>query len=534
MSYRPIVLIILDGWGLSPSWGGNALVMNNPREIDRLWRTYPHLILQALSVTHQDKTASVAESRLGHAMIGAGRQIESTFNHIQDQIENNQFYRNQILNDAFDWAQKNNSNVHLLGLISEGGIHSHLSHLMALLNLAARKHFKRVFIDAITDGTDSGSTDALSFVEKIENKMHNLRLGEFSSIAGRFFAMDRDEHFNRTSQYYKLLVEGKGDQKNNIKEAITDAYKNGLNDEFIKPTLLETRNGKIATIQKNDAVICFNFREERMRQLVNFFINDKFRIGFRRPRQIEDLYFVGFIDYQKDLPLKVAFPQKIYKNTLSEIFSHHKLKQLKIAESEKSTHVTTFFNGGQDEAFTGEERKIISSPDVESYDLAPEMSAEALTKTLIQAIKTKKYDFILVNFANVDMVAHTGNILAVGQAVQVLDKCIKQIVELNLKMGGATLITADHGNAEQMVSTKSMRHQERETLHTLNPVPFILVAQDQEKDLLKRANGVNAQVLAQIISAKNSLADIAPTILSLLHLPKPTEMTGRSLLNILE
>jgi len=534
LSYRPIVLVILDGWGLSPSWGGNALAMNNPKEIDSLWKTYPHLILQALSVVHQGKTAYVGESRLGHAMIGAGRQVESTFNIIQDKIENNQFYKNKILNDAFDWAEKNNSNVHLMGLISEGGVHSHLDHLIALLNLAARKHCKHVYVDAITDGTDSGSTDALRFIERVENKMHNLRLGEFSSVCGRYFAMDRDDHLDRTNRYYKLLTEGKGNLKNNIREAVTEAYKKGLNDEFIEPTVLETRDHRTHTISKNDVVICFNFREDRMRQLSNFFVNDKFRMGFVKPKRVEDIFFATFIDYQKTLPLKVAFPQQIYKHTLSEIFSHAGLKQLKLAESEKSTHVTTFFNGGEDEAFSGEERKIISSPDVESYDLMPEMSSEALTKTLIQAIKSKKYDFILINFANVDMVAHTGNILAVGRAVQILDKCVAEIVKENEKVGGATIITADHGNAEQMVATQSIRHENRETLHTLNPVPFILIGNGFKKDLLKSAQGVNSQALAQIISAKNSLADVAPTILSLMHLPKPAEMTGKSLLNIME
>ncbi len=532
MQFRPIVLIILDGWGLSPSWGGNALTMNNPKNIDNLWRNYPHKVLQALSTIVTDEI--VGDSRLGHTLIGAGRPIKSNFAIISESIKKRDFYRNDTLLGAINWAKKNNSNLHLMGLVSDGGVHAHINHLLGLLQLAHEKNFDRVFIDMICDGTDSAATDALRYIEKIENKIEELGIGKFSSIGGRHFAMDRDKHWERISNYYKTLT-GKGNIiYPSIRKAVTTNYTNGLNDEFIKPGLIADESKKVYPIKENDAVIFFNFREDRARELTQVFVDSKFRNGLWKPKKIDDLYFATFINYRKDLPAKVVFPDMNYSNTLSETISKNYFKQLKVAESQKAAHVSYFFNGGTEEPFVGENQKIIPSLDITSYDQRPEMSAEAICETVIKAINNKHHELIVVNFANVDMVAHTGNIVATGQAVQVLDRLVKKIVDENLKNNGATIITADHGNAEQMVQLKQSLVGEKESLHTLNPVPFILVTPKNQKHLFHSAIGHSANSLGKIMTAKSTLADVAPTILELMGIGKPKEMTGHSLLNKLE
>lgn len=532
MHFKPIVLIILDGWGLSPSWGGNALTMNNPKNIEDLWRHYPHTVLQALSTISSGEV--MGDSRLGHTLIGTGRLVQSNYAKISGSITNRSFFKNEALLGAINWAQKNNSNLHLVGLISDGGVHSHIKHLLALLNLAHEKNFDRVYVDAITDGTDSGATDALRYIEIIENKFKELGSGQFSSIGGRYFAMDRDEHWDRIREYYRAVTEGTDTNYPSIRQAVSLNYNQGVNDEFINPGLIIDPQNKIHPIKSNDAVVFFNFREDRARELTRVFVDSKFSRLTWRPKKIEDLYFATFVNYEKNLPAKVVFESMNYQNTLSEVVSKVYLKQLKIAESQKYAHVTYFFNGGTEEPFVGEERKIISSPNVDSYDKAPEMSARAITDTTIKAIKSKKYDLIVLNFANIDMVAHTGNIVATGQAVQIVDKLVGEIVEENLKNHGVTIITADHGNAEQMVQLKQSLAGEKETVHTLNPVPFILITPENKKNLLQSAISHDTNALSKIIQAKNTLADVAPTILQLMELPKPKEMTGHSLSNKLE
>lgn len=530
---RPVVLTILDGWGLSPSWGGNALVMNNPKNIDALWRNYPHKVLQALGAIEYGNI--VGESRLGHLMMGAGRSVKSPHTQINQAIKNRSFFKNPTLVGAFEWAKKNRTSVHLVGMISDGGVHSDIDHLLALLDLAFRQDFNNVFIDAITDGVDSGATQSLQFIDKINHKMKDLKLGQFSSVSGRNFAMDRDEHWDKIKKYYLAITTGRGNTGTAIEKIISESYRANLTDADILPSLVQDKNGMIHPIRNGDAVIFFNFREDRARQLTRVFLDKKFGSLFWKPQRFSDLYFTTFTNYQKSLPAKVAFEDIVYQNNLSETISKANFKQLKIAESEKYAHVTYFFNGGKEEAYPGEERKIISSPNVASYDLKPEMSSKMVTRAVIDAIKRKKYDLIVVNFANVDMVAHTGNIIAVGKAVQTLDEQVGQIVNANLKVGGTTIITADHGNAEQMVNISQHRTDgEGETVHTLNPVPFICVRNGDKKDLIKTALSYGPNALSKIISATDSLADIAPTILELLDLPKPAEMTGHSLLSRLE
>jgi len=523
----PTILLILDGWGLSPSWGGNALAMNNPKRIDALWRNYPHAVLQALSAISSGEV--VGDSHLGHTMIGSGRIVESNLGRINKTITSRQFYKNEVLLGAINWAKRNKSNLHLLGLISDGGVHSHVDHLLALLNLCHREDFNRVFIDAITDGTDSGPTNALRFVEKIQNKMSELGIGAFSSISGRHWAMDRDENWNRIKKYYQVLCKGSVKPVETIVEAITSNYHLGQNDEFIEPNKVLKKDGAQNVIKNGDAVIFFNFREDRSRELTRMFLDQNFGNMFWRPQKFNDLYFATFVSYARELPAKVAFPEKIHTNTLSEVLSKANFRQLKVAESQKQAHITSFFNGGEENPWPGEERKIISSPNVASYDQRPEMSAPAVANAVINGLKSNKYDFIVANFANVDMVAHTGNIIATGQAIQVVDQQVGRIVEANVRAGGTTIITADHGNAEQMIELKKSLSSE-ETSHTMNPVPFIVVSPKNRKNLVQSALINRSNSLAKIMTTKSTLADIAPTILEILDLPKPKEMTGHSLL----
>lgn len=529
--YKSVVLIVLDGWGLSPSWGGNALVMNNPKEIDNLWRTYPHKILQALGAIEYGNV--VGESRLGHLMMGAGRSVSSFHTQIGDQIKNRKFFKNEALISAIEYAKNNKSNLHLIGLISDGGVHSDVDHLLALLELANKKDFSNVFIDAICDGIDSGPTESLLFIEKIQEKIKTLRMGQFSSISGREYAMDRDEHWDKIKNYYNTLIGLNNLTYSNIEDAVSENYRNNLTDDFIFPGLIKDKNGKINPIKDKDALIFFNFREDRTKEIVRVFLDNHFKKFLWHPKRKKELFITTFIDYQKDLAAKIAFPKKTYENTLSEVLSRTGFKQLKVAESEKNSHVTIFFNGGREQPFREEEIKIISSPNVSSYDQRPEMSAKSVSNAVINAINSRKYEFILVNFANVDMIAHTGNILAVGKAVQTLDKFVLKIVNANLKVNGATIITADHGNAEQMVNINKNDH-ERETVHTLNPVPFILISKEYKKNLIQTSVSIQPNALSKIISASDSLADIAPTILEIMGIPKPKEMTGHSLLNRLE
>lgn len=528
---KPVVLIILDGWGLSPSWGGNALSMSNPKFIDGLWRNYPHAILQALGAIGDGRV--IGESRLGHSLIGTGRLVEGNLSKIDRSIASGEFYRNETLLGAINWAKNNNSNLHLIGLISDGGVHSHIDHLLSLIDLAAREGLNRVFVDAITDGTDSGPTDALKYVDLIEKKFKRVGFGNFSSISGRNLAMDRDKHWDKIAAYYKTLTNEKAEKYESIKSAITQSYEQGINDEFIKPGLIKS-NGNIYPIKSNDAVVVFNFREDRSREISRVFIDPNFHTFFWNPKKIKDLYFATFIDYEKDIPAKVAFSATPYQMGLSETISRFNLNQLKIAESEKYAHVTYFFNGGTEDPFPGEDRKIVASPEVDSYDQMPQMSALALTQNCLKAIKSKNYDLIVINFANVDVVAHTGNIMAVGQAIQVVDSCVEKITKAALASGGACIITADHGNAEQMLNIQANRLGDRETMHTLNPVPFILATGQNKKDLILSAVSHDLNALSKIIQAKDTLADVAPTILELMGIPKPPQMTGQSLLNRLE
>lgn len=532
--YKPIILIILDGWGLSPSWGGNAIAMNNPPNINSFWRHYPHKILQAFQPI-AGETGNVANSEIGHASIGTGRMIDQDLNDINRTIRDGSFYRNPVLLEACQKVKENKSNLHLIGLVSDGGIHAHIKHLFALLELARKEKVKKVFIHVITDGRDSEATSAIKYLTDLEDKIKELGIGQIATISGRYYAMDRNQHWQRISLAYKAQVTGEGRKENDPLKAISSLYCDGFTDEFIPPTVISKNHKPLTKVQNKDSVIFFNFRADRARQLTQAYLNPKiYKSLLGRKLPLLKIHFITLTDYKLNLPnFDIVFPSVKIESNLSKILSDHGLKQVHIAESEKYAHVTYFFNGGQETAYANEERIIIPSANIPSYDQKPEMSADQISQKVIQTIKSKKYDFILINFANVDMVGHTGNILATTKAVEVVDKNVAKIVKESLKTNGLVILTADHGNAEQMITVQKKK-QDPETLHSLNPVPFILIAKEFRKNLWQSASVPNELPLSEILATRNTLADITPTILNLLNISKPTGMTGYSLLKELE
>jgi len=521
--------MILDGWGISPSWGGNALAVNSPQNMNRLWRDYPHKVLQAFNLI-AGKYGMVGDSRLGHSTIAAGRRIPQSLEIISEAIADSSFYHNKALTGAIEHCKKYRSNLHLLGLVSSGGIHAHTSHLNALIELCHRQNFTNVYLDLITDGVDSGQFDALTLIEKVKEKITETGVGKFSTIVGRFYAMDRIGDLKKTESTYLMLTEGEGRRFKSINSAIASSYREKFNDFNLPPSVIEN-DGKVTLLKNDDAVIFFNFRSDRSLQLTEM-IADTGLKKFFSTKRLKNIWFTTLTEYGKKLPVKVAFAKNNVIGTLGEILSSRNEKQLRIAESEKEAHVTSFFNCGSPYPFQGEERKIIPSKRNSNPVKDPVMAAPKITKTVIKAIESKNYDFILVNFANVDMLSHTGNMIAAGKAIKVVDDAVGKIVEVNLRVGGATIITADHGNIEEMV--KINPEQDPETKHTFNPVPFIYITKENKKNLFKSAVGSSYFSLSKIIDAKDTLADVAPTVLEIMGLPKSNEMTGHSLLNKLE
>jgi 2,3-bisphosphoglycerate-independent phosphoglycerate mutase len=529
---KPVVLIILDGWGISPSWGGNAIAMSNPPFINSLWRDYPHLILQAFRKI-AGVSGKVSNSEIGHGSIGCGRLIYQDSSKINKAIKNGTFFKNPVLKRACQDTLKNKSSLHLVGMVSDGAIHSHIDHLFALLALAKKEGLDKVFVHVFLDGRDTPRTSGLIYLMKLENEMRTQKIGKISTLMGRYFAMDRDGHWDRTKRAYLALTKGKAIVEESPLHAISQAYKRGFTDETVPPIIIPLgKNHKIIKdqlIKNNDSVIFFNFRADRARQLSRAFVDKTFRPlwCFKKLH----LNFVTLTMYQKGLTPFVAFPPEEIKNSLAEVLSKNKLRQLRVAESEKYAHVTYFFNGGREEAFPKEDRLIIASPRVDSFDKTPKMKAEEIADAVVSRLK--KYDFIVINLANVDMVGHTGNIIAVTEAIKAIDAAVEKITNETLKQQGAVIITADHGNAEQMVHLEE--EGDPETLHTLNPVPFLLITpfnKKQEQSALDKLNAKN--ILSDIMLSEYTLADIAPTILDLFHIKKPKEMTGQSLLDKLK
>ena len=529
--FNPIVLLILDGWGLSPSWGGNAIAMANPPFINSIWREYPHFVLQAFSKI-VGKTGKIASSEIGHSSIGCGRLVYQDISRINEAIKNDSFFENKTLTSVCDFVKDNHSSLHIIGLLSDGAIHSHIDHLFALLKMAKKQGVFRVYIHGILDGIDIPPTSATIYLTRLMHQIKKIGIGKISTLSGRYFAMDRGGNWDRISRAYLAMTKGKAPQAESALAAITVAYKKGFSDDSIPPVVLATENNNKTNqeqlIKDNDGVVFFNFRADRARELSRAFIDKNFRPlwCFHKPHA----KFATMTSYQKGLTSDIVFPPEQIKNSITEVLSNHNLKQFHVAESEKYAHITYFFNGGREEAYKGEERLIIASPCVDNFAKTPQMKAMEIAKSIKKNLK--KFPFICANIANVDMVGHTGNIGAVSDAIKATDEAVKFICDAVLQENGTLIVTADHGNAEQMIN---FHHDEDETVHTLNPVPFIFVNKKYHKKspaLLSKFSQKN--ILGEIMQSEYTLADIAPTILELMKIEKPKEMTGQSLLRYLK
>lgn len=503
--------MVLDGYGLNDRTEGNAIAMANTPVMDKLMKECPFQKGYASGLAVGLPDGQMGNSEVGHMNIGAGRIIYQDLTRITKDIEDGTFFKNEELLEAMENCKKNDSDLHLFGLLSDGGVHSHLSHVYGLLEMAKQQGVSKVYVHAFLDGRDTPPASAKGFVETLENKMAEIGVGKVASLSGRYYAMDRDNNWDRVEKAYDSLVTGDGIKAESATQALQESYDNGKTDEFVEPTVICKDGQPLSLVKANDSVIFFNFRPDRAREMTRAFCDDKFT-GFERKTGFIPLTFVCFKDYDESIPnKKVAFKKENIKNTFGEFLANHGKKQLRLAETEKYAHVTFFFNGGVEEPNKDEDRVLVKSPAVATYDLQPEMSAPEVSEKLNAAIRSGKYDVIIINFANPDMVGHTGVIPAAVKAVETVDQCVGTAVEAIKEVDGVLFICADHGNAEQMIDYKTKAPH---TAHTTNPVPFILVNYD---DSVKLREG-------------GCLADIAPTLLEIMGLPQPEEMTGKSLI----
>ncbi len=507
-----ITLIIMDGWGLNPRKDYNAIALANTPYFDYIWNNWPSATLEASGNAVGLPVGQMGNSEVGHMNLGAGRVVPQDLTYINNLIESGEFDQNEVLNKTIQHAIDNNSSLHLLGLLSDGGVHSHQEHLYALLQLAKSKNFDRVFVHALLDGRDTPPRSGATYLEQLESQISRIGCGKIASIAGRYYSMDRDKRWDRTKLGYDAIVSGQGKQANSAGEAIQTSYDDDVGDEFVIPVVLVDDQGQpVATIEDHDAVIFFNFRADRARQMTQALTEPDFD-GFERPGgRLQDLKMATFMHYYDGQKPEYAFEIPEPTNGLAETLSKYGKRQFHSAETEKYAHVTYFFNGGREEPFEGEDRELIPSPKVATYDLQPEMSAYGITEAVVEAITSNQYDFVLVNFANPDMVGHTGFLDKAIIAAETVDECVRRVVEATVKMGGVALVTADHGNSDQMLDYDTGKPH---TAHTTNLVPFIYVA--EQKPDWRFANGV--------------LGNVAPTVLELMGLEQPSEMTSHSLI----
>lgn len=508
ISGRPMVLVVVDGWGIAPPWGGNALAVAKSPNINELWRTVPKSVLGAAEQSVGLPRHERGNSEVGHLNIGCGQIVHQDLPSISLTIEDGTFFENQTLKGAFQHVRENNSQIHLMGLLGDGGIHSHISHLFALLDMAQKENVQDVVIHLFTDGRDTPPTEAMKYVGMLERKMREVGRGTIATVSGRYWAMDRENHWERIEPVYRMMTEGVGQESLSVMSAISEAYRKGESDEFIKPVIIRGADQTKKFIKDNDAIIFYNYRGDRAREITHALVDPNFR-GFHRPVVRKGLHYVTFTSYQENLPVEVAFSPKKVNSPLAKVLSDNNWKQLHIAETAKYPHVTYFFNGGLEAPFPGEDRVMVPSPKVETYEQKPDMSAFKLTDEVVKRLK--KYDFIVVNYANLDMVGHSGNIRATAKAVEVVDVCLGRLRKEMAKLKGTLIITADHGNAEQMIDSVTGGP---DTEHTCNPVPFFFINPSTAVNL--RSSGI--------------LSDIAPTILDFYNIPQPEEMTGRSIL----
>ncbi len=498
---KPIILGILDGFGIEENIEKSAILQAKTPFIDSLYEKYPHSSLGASGEKVGLPDGQMGNSEVGHLNIGAGRIVYQELSRIGNEIKNGNFFTNKAFIDGINKAINKNKKVHIMGLISDGGVHSHIDHAKALLKLAKDLGAEDVFVHCFLDGRDVPPKSADMYLENLETYIKETKFGHIGSIAGRYYAMDRDNRWERVKEAYICLTEGSHLSFENVKDAINSAYDRDETDEFVKPSTV----GKNSIIEEGDTVIMINFRPDRAREITRAFVDESF-VGFER-KKLDDLSFVTMTQYDKEIKnVSVAYPPEDILDTLGEVISDNGLSQLRIAETEKYAHVTFFFNGGKEDTYNGEDRILIPSPKVATYDLAPKMSGQEVTDKLVEVMGN--YDLIILNFANPDMVGHTGNMKAAIEAIEAVDGFLKTIVNKLLEIGGKMLITADHGNADVMIDDEG----KKVTAHSLNPVPIIYVG-DEEVSL--RKDGI--------------LADIAPTILELLGIDKPERMTGNSL-----
>jgi len=505
---KPVMLMILDGYGLSEHVEGNAVKAALKPNLDRLVREYPNSVLEASGMSVGLPEGQMGNSEVGHLNIGAGRIVYQSLTRITKSIMDGDFFENRALNKAVDNALKNNTSLHLMGLLSPGGVHSHTEHVKGLLKLCKMKGLDRVCLHAFLDGRDVPPSSAKEYIEDMEAYMKEIGVGRIATISGRYYAMVRDNRWVRVKLAYDALVNGTGEKADSAVQALENSYAREVTDEFVLPTVIASEGKPPAAIKSGDSVIFFNFRPDRARELTRA-INDKVFAGFER--ESLDLVFVTMTEYDSTLEnVEIAFEAENLSNTLGEYLSGLGKTQLRIAETEKYAHVTFFFNGGVEAPNKDEDRVLIPSPKVATYDMKPEMSAYEVCDELIRRIESDKYDFIVVNFANPDMVGHTGVFEAAKKAIETVDECVGKIVDKMLEKEGSVCVTADHGNAEMMIDIETGNTM---TAHTTDPVPFIYVSR-------------NPKTLRE----KGILADIAPTLLQAMDLAVPKEMTGKSLL----
>ncbi len=511
MKDKLTMLMILDGFGDNPNKEGNAIKLAKTPNIDSLMQKYSNTEIYTSGLHVGLPEGQMGNSEVGHTNIGAGRIVYQELTRITKSIEDGDFFTNPELIDAIENCKKNNSKLHILGLLSDGGVHSHNRHLYGLLELAKRRDFEDVYVHCFLDGRDTPPASGESYIADLQEKMQEKGVGKIASISGRFYSMDRDKRWQRIEKSYRALVDGEGIKAGSVIKAIEDSYQKEVFDEFVEPTVICNGEEPVATIGKNDSVIFFNFRPDRAREITRTLVDPDFN-EFETKKDL-NLYFVCFTNYDETMPnVHIAFKKETLKNTFGEYVSKLGYKQLRIAETEKYAHVTFFFNGGEEKQYEGEDRILVPSPKVETYDQKPEMSAYEVTDKVLDAISKDLYDCIILNYANTDMVGHTGSLEAAIKAVETIDECVGKVVSLVEEKKGNLLITADHGNAEQMIDYTT---GEPHTAHTTNPVPLILVTDN--KDLKLKPDG--------------KLADLAPTMLDLMNLEKPQEMTGESLLD---
>lgn len=510
MSKKPTVLMILDGFGLNDKQEANAVYEASTPNIDKLMKEYPFVRGNASGLAVGLPDGQMGNSEVGHLNMGAGRIVYQELTRITKEIEDGDFFKNEALLAGMKNVKDNNSSLHLYGLLSDGGVHSHITHLYGLLEMAKREGIENVYVHCFLDGRDTAPTSGKGFMEQLEAKMKEIGVGEIATVSGRYYAMDRDNRWDRVEKAYRALVLGDGNRVPNAVEAVAASYAEDVTDEFVVPTVVERDGKPVATIEDNDTIIFFNFRPDRAREISRTFCMDEFE-GFDRGARRKVTY-VCFTEYDVTIPNKIiAFHKVELDNTFGQFLADHGKTQARIAETEKYAHVTFFFNGGVEEPNKGEERILVNSPKVATYDLKPEMSAYEVCGKLVDAIKSDKFDVIIINFANPDMVGHTGVESAAIAAVEVVDSCVGKAVDALKEVDGTMFLCADHGNAEQLIDYKT---GESFTAHTTNPVPFILINYDDSYTL--REGGC--------------LADIVPTLIEIMGMEQPAEMTGKSLL----